>query len=133
MKYGLFVIIATVLIGLAGCASDKKKTDMNSALRFYEKAIKWGNYADTRILTEKPETREILDQYKDIKVISYEVLGQEIIGDFEQLNQVVEIKFYHEQQGAIKTIRDVQVWLYNKDRDSWVLKTGLPDFMSVFP
>ncbi|MCI0655289.1 MAG: hypothetical protein L0Y39_12570 [Methylococcaceae bacterium] len=106
---------------------------MNAVLSLYERSIKWGDYADARLLTEKPEPQERLDQYNAIKVISYDVIDQKIVGDFEQLNQVVEIKFYHEQQGTVKTVRDVQVWLYNKDRDTWVLKTGLPDFMSVNP
>ena len=79
----------------------------------------------------QPQAQEQIDPYKEIKVISYEVVRQEIVGDVQQLNQVVEIKFYHEQQAKIMTLRDVQVWVYDDERKTWVLQTGLPDFMSA--
>lgn len=119
-----------ILVGLAGCASDPRQTTMDQALRSYEKSIKWGSFADAQKLIQQPQAQDLLDRYQAIEVISYEVLRQEIVGDFEQINQVVEIKFYHEQQATIKTIRDIQVWIYDEDRVSWVLTTGLPDFMS---
>ncbi|MGH8549913.1 MAG: hypothetical protein ACRERU_15170 [Methylococcales bacterium] len=131
MKNRLLCIVLTILVVTSGCASEKKKDSLESTLRLYERSIKWGSYADAQTLTAKPEAQERLDRYNEIKVISYEVLRQEIVGDFEQINQIVDIKFYHEQQGKIETVRDTQVWIYNQDRESWVLQTGLPDFMSV--
>jgi hypothetical protein len=132
MRNRVLVLILAVLVLMTGCASDKRKTTMDDTLRLYERSIKWGNYADAQILTQKPFTQETLDRYRDIKVISYEVVRQEVIGDFDQLNQVVEIKFFHEQQGTIKTVRDSQVWIYDDERDAWKLDSGLPDFMSAF-
>lgn len=104
---------------------------MDSILRLYEKSIKWGMYTDAQSVVENPEPQELLDRYQEVKVVSYEVVRQEIVGDFEQLNQLVEIKFYHEQQGTIKTVRDPQMWTYDDDRETWVLQSGLPDFMSA--
>lgn len=130
MKKIAIILFFTSLI-LAGCASEQRKTSMDSTLRLYEKSIKWGLYSDAQSVVEKPEPQELLDRYEEIKVISYEVVHQEIVGDFEQLNQIVEIKFYHEQQGTIKTVRDPQVWIYNDDREAWVLESGLPDFISA--
>ncbi|MCI0666450.1 MAG: hypothetical protein L0Y43_00170, partial [Methylococcaceae bacterium] len=127
----LSAFAVTILAVIAGCASEKKMESMDTTLRLYERSIKWGSYADAQSLSAKPEPQERLDRYKEIKVISYEVLRQEIVGDFEQINQIVDIKFYHEQQGKIETVRDTQVWIYDKDREIWVLQTGLPDFMSV--
>ncbi|MGH8475136.1 MAG: hypothetical protein ACRERS_00735 [Methylococcales bacterium] len=132
MKNWVYVMMAAMLIDLTGCASEKKRENMDAALRLYEQSIRWGSYTDAQLALENPQSQEQLDSYKDIKVISYEVKSQEIVGDFEQLNQIVDIKFYHEQQGVIQTLRDVQVWLYDQDRNGWVLKTGLPDFLSVF-
>ncbi|MCI0654844.1 MAG: hypothetical protein L0Y39_10260 [Methylococcaceae bacterium] len=131
MKNWLSAFAVTILAVIAGCASEKKMESMDTTLRLYERSIKWGSYADAQSLSAKPEPQERLDRYKEIKVISYEVLRQEIVGDFEQINQIVDIKFYHEQQGKIETVRDTQVWIYDKDREIWVLQTGLPDFMSV--
>lgn len=131
MKNCPTVLVLIVLIAVFGCASDKKKNDLDVTLRFYERSIKWGSYRDAQSLSDTPVAQERLDQYKDIKVISYEVLRQEVTGDFDQLSQVVEIKFYHQDQGTIKTVRDKQVWTFDDDRDVWVLQTGLPDFISA--
>jgi hypothetical protein len=129
MKSWLFVLVLAILIG--GCATEKRKERLDETLRFYERSIKWGSYAAARTLIEQPVAQERLDRYQAIKVISYEVLRQEVVGDFEQINQIVDIKFYHEQQGTIQTVRDTQVWIYDHDRATWLLQTGLPDFLSV--
>ncbi|MGR9105317.1 MAG: hypothetical protein ACU843_00145 [Gammaproteobacteria bacterium] len=125
------LMVTTVLFGLSGCASDNKKETLDASLRLYERSIRWGNFSDARLLTETPEALERLDPYQGIKVISYEVLRRETVGDFQQLNQTVEIKFYHEDDAKIRTLRDTQVWLYDEKRQTWVLQTGLPDFESA--
>lgn len=128
-KWAVILLVSGLL--LTGCASEKRKTNMDATLRLYEKSIKWGMYADAQTVLENPEPQELLDRYGEVKVVSYDVVRQEIVGDFEQLNQIVDIKFYHEQQGTIKTVRDVQMWIYDDDRETWVLQSGLPDFMSA--
>jgi hypothetical protein len=125
------LILVASFVVVSGCATDKRKESMDGTLRLYEKSIKWGSYGDAQTLTDQPVPQETLDQYGDIKVISYEVIRQELVGDFEQINQLVEIKFYHQQQGKILTVRDNQVWVYDPEREIWRLQTGLPDFRSV--
>ncbi len=131
MRRWVLALVAVLVVSGCATATDKKKQSMDGALRLYEKSIRWGSYGDAQTLTDMPVPQETLDRYEEIKVISYEVIRQDIVGDFEQLNQIVEIKFYHQQQGKILTVRDNQVWNYDKEREIWRLQTGLPDFMSV--
>lgn len=126
------MLILATSVWLAGCGEDPRKQSMSGTLRLYERSIKWGVYSDAQLMVSQPRSREQLEEYADIKVISYEVVQQELSDDLDELKQEVEIKFYHNQQGVIKTLRDHQRWTYDEERKVWELQSGLPDFMSVF-
>ena len=131
MKWRLISVL-TACLGLLGCAEDPRKDSMSDTLRLYERSIKWGEYSDAQLLTTQPATQAQLEEYENIKVISYEVVQHEMSDDLNEIRQVVEIKFFHNTQGIIKTLRDHQVWNYDDERKVWELQSGLPDFMAVF-
>ena len=133
MKKLRVILILAVLAAIIGCASsDKREEGLEAVLRHYERSIKWGSYTEARMMAgEEAPAQEEVDPYKEIKVISYEVISQTIIGDFQEMDQVVEIKFYHEQQAKMRTLRDTQRWVYDQEQKTWVLKSGFPDFLSA--
>lgn len=119
-----FVIVVTA------CSTDKKKTTMDNILRAYEQSIRWNAFVHAQAL-QKKITGPIHEELSEIKVISYKVIKQEISDDFTRLDQMVEIRFYHQQQGKEIKLIDEQTWLYDDDLEIWQLDGGLPDFNSA--
>ncbi len=126
MIAGLLVLLFIVF----GCATEKRRNAIHDTLRLYEKTLRWGAYREAQTL--KLEVRKPLPEgLNEIKVTSYEIVSQSVTEDADQLEQTVEIKFYHEQQGMIKTLMDRQTWVYDDKLDGWFLESELPDFMSA--
>lgn len=127
------ILIAILLLAglLSGCQGEKRKNLMDQTLRLYERSIKWGAFLDAQTLLLEIENPLKPGEMKEIKVTSYEVLQQQIGGDFERLDQVVEIKFFHEQQGTVHTLIDNQTWVYDEESETWLLQSGMPDFNSA--
>ena len=119
----LFVVLA--------CATNKKEITLEDTLRFYETSIRWGEFGDAQALQKEITAPLDPEKYREIKVISYEVIRQEIRNDYSRLDQTVEIRFYHEQQGKVQKLIDRQTWLYDNEQGIWLLDSDLPDFNSA--
>lgn len=130
MKKTAWMLIL-LLFALGGCSTDKKKMQMEDTLRLYGESIRWGQYAEAQ--TVQKDLNHFVDPecLKEIKVISYDVIRQEVHGDFDRVDQTVEIGFYHEQQGMVKKIIDRQSWVYDSEQGIWQLEGTLPDFSSA--
>ncbi len=124
-------LLLVLTIGFGACSTDKKKMDMDNTLRLYEKSIRWGAYGDAQTVQKDLSNFVDPEKFSEIKVISYDVIRQEIHGDFDRVDQTVEIRFYHEQQGTVKKLVDQQTWLYDEDRGIWQLEGPLPNFNSA--
>lgn len=124
-------IVLLFVVAVAACSTDKKHRQMDGTLRLYEKSIRWGDYDGAQ--TVQKESRALIDSkiLREFKVTSYNVIQQEIRDDFTRLNQTVEIRFYHEQQGKEIKLIDEQTWLYDNELETWLLDSGLPDFNSA--
>lgn len=116
---------------IAGCSGAARKMSIEDTLRIYERSIRWSAFEEAQGFQKKIKKPLGQDDLREIKVVSYTVKNQTIKDDFKRLNQTVEIQFYHEQQGTIKTITDKQTWIYDTETEIWQLDDDLPDFLSV--
>ena len=124
-------MIFLLVVSLYGCSTDKKKMQMDDTLRLYEKSIRWGQFAAAQTVQKDLSHFVDPERLKEIKVISYDVIRQEVHGDFDRVDQTVEIGFYHEQQGTVNKIIDQQSWVYDAEQGIWQLEGQLPDFSSA--
>ncbi|GAG03656.1 unnamed protein product, partial [marine sediment metagenome] len=97
----------------------------------YETALRWGRYEIASAFIKNKVTTDIkdnLDGLDQIKISSYKLLGRNVLGNNEEAEQKVEIKFYNIDNMIEKTIIDNQTWIFDKGLENWFLSSGLPDF-----
>lgn len=119
-----------IVVLLGACASIPEELEMlDTTLNNYEKAMLWGEY--NYILTSHkgdkitPKQREQLDS---IKVTSYDVLRSKLLPGGKKFVQLVDLKYFNRSYGVVRSIRVDQEWIYEEDRQAWVLLTPFPNF-----
>lgn len=125
------ISMGLLTVSIAACSGAARQSSIDDTLRVYERSIRWGEYGDAQRLQKEIKKPLGRDDLREIKVVSYTVIGQRMSDDSKRLDQTVEIRFYHEQQGTIKTVTDQQTWIYNTDAKVWQLDDELPDFLSA--
>ena len=128
-KYFLAVWVV-VLVGCTSLNAMKHQDQFNKTSHSYEKALRWGDWvAASSLLDLKGQALDYraIDKLKQIKVTSYEVNELVMSEDALQVNQSVEIQYYHTHEMVEKTLVDRQVWEYRQD-EGWRLVSGLPKF-----
>jgi hypothetical protein len=63
-----------------------------------------------------------------VRVSDYEVLQLAYAEDKQQALQTVRITYFRQDNPRLRTIEDLQVWVFNADKGAWFLKSGFPDF-----
>ena len=122
------VLSAFLLLG--ACASVPEELEMlDTTLNNYEKAMLWGEY--NYILTSHKGNK--LSSYqqeklKAIKVTSYEVMRSKLMPGGKKFVQKVAMNYYNRSYGVLRSLRIDQEWVYEEERQSWVLLTPFPDF-----
>ncbi len=131
-KLRLSVFLLLLLV--PGCASVSDRLTMNKfseASKAYGEAILWSHYEAANLYRKsggaasKPPDFE---KFKNIKVAMYDVKQIDLSEDKRHVSQVVEIKYYKQDNMIIKTVRDEQMWEYDPDENRWYLSSGLPQF-----
>ena len=68
------------------------------------------------------------DDFKDIRVISYQVFEQRFNRAQTEAGATMSISYYHEDTGTARTITDQQTWWYEPNQKRWFLDGDLPEF-----
>lgn len=123
------LFIATIFM-LSGCISDPKMTELEDTLRAYDRAIRWSDYRLVPAFRSKEKVNEklALDTLKFIRVTGYTKKQFSVAETGDEVNQMVEIRYYDENFAKEKIVIDKQKWIYDFDLDRWVLASDLPDF-----
>ena len=113
---------------LAGCAAQDEAHNLDLTLLAYERTIRWGQLYDSHKFQKDPQpvSQQERERLKQIKITGYDLITREHTPG--KYVQVVDIKYYYEDQAVIRTITDTQEWEYVKDKRQWLLLTTLPTF-----
>lgn len=128
------ITLSMLTILLVGCASTMQMVRMERferTSRNYVKAIRWSDFevANSFVKVPQPGTGSPdLQKLKQVKVTSCEVKETVLLGDQTKVLRVLEIRYYKFDNITIRTLRDHQVWEYDKEKKGWYLLSGLPDF-----
>ena len=128
------LVAASLAVFLAACAGLKahdRLARLDSAVKSYAKALRWGHFDTARGFLQPRQTGPSpanVQQLEEIRVTSYEVLNQATRDDSQEAVIVVQFSFYHASSGSVHTIEDDQLWWYDADRNTWRLDGQLPDF-----
>lgn len=136
LKRYLALLLAAILAGglLSGCqtiSERKQATVLEDTLRIYSGTIRWGSLEKAYAFRDpagKDGPDEIPDDLGNIRVTSYEVIQGPTMTDEETAFQTVMIEYLHRDLQVIRRIQDKQLWRYNKEKESWMLASKVPQF-----
>lgn len=113
----------------AACSHDIYMLRMEEQLGAYGTALRWSRFEQALDMLA-PALRVGYDvrAFDYVHVTSYNPLHQQESSDRSVLTQKVEIRYFLENEGAEKSMIDLQTWMLDKEKDKWFLQTGLPNF-----
>ena len=130
LSRSLRVITLLISVMLGACASVPEELEiLDNTLKNYEKAMLWGEY--NYILTSHKGdkiTSYQREKLKSIKVTSYDVLRSKLLPGGMKFVQKVDMKYYNRSYGVLRSIRVDQEWVYEVERNAWVVLTPFPNF-----
>ena len=130
----LRILTFLLLLLVSGCATISDQLVMKEfgeTSKAYGEAILWSHYEAANLYRKSGEQvgkNMDFEKFKNIKVAMYDVKQVDLSEDKRRVTQVVEIKYYKQDNMIIKTVRDEQLWEYDPDEDRWYLSSGLPQF-----
>jgi hypothetical protein len=124
-----------LVLALTGCASVESKErieNLDRSLITYGKALRWGEYEEAALYRLPRDGRPVRsvnrDDFKDIRVTSYQVFEQRFNRAQTEAGVTMSISYYHEDTGTARTITDQQTWWYEPNQKRWFLDGDLPEF-----
>ena len=130
----IFCFLSLSVLSLNGCASKQKQKTLNTfdeRIRLYGRLLRWKEYegAVNMIRHQDESTVEVnLDEYKDLRVVDYEVKKVTMGDDLKTAVVEADISYYFETTNSVQNLRDTQSWWYIEDAETWFLDDDLPAF-----
>ena len=133
MRRVLSILALVSLLLLAGCATQKRSDTLDTTLRAYASAVRWGDFQSATIFLD-PKTRadkmpSALDlaRYKLVQVSGYDAGNGPVPDGENQVRQIVHINLINVSTQSERSIVDRQTWRYDETTKHWWLTSGLPD------
>jgi len=126
----LFSSIALLILG--GCGGimekDRMTETLEATLATYGEAMRWGRF-ETLYRYVHPDKRiGIPENIDNLRIIGYEVLEAPLMRDEKSAEQLVRIRYVHEDRQQLRSLSDRQLWTYDETTNGWWLDSGIPRF-----
>src|ERR687896_599279 len=125
-------LLGLVLTGCASMESKERIESLDRSLITYGKALRWGEYEEAALYRLPRDGRPVKsvnrDDFKDIRVTSYQVFEQRFNRAQTEAGVTMSISYYHEDTGTARTITDQQTWWYEPNQKRLFLDGDLPKF-----
>jgi len=129
MRPAILLFIALFMSGCASVDNSKKTITLDSALRQYERAIRWGEYQAADSLRRQPAgSTADTARFKSIRVTAYNTVGKTESEDRSKAQVDVVIRYYNEYTMRELTITDHQLWEYDPAEKTWYITSPMPAF-----
>lgn len=129
MRPAILLFIALFMSGCASVDNSKKTITLDSALRQYERAIRWGEYQAADSLRRQPAgSAADTARLKSIRVTAYNPVGKTESEDRSKAQVDVVIRYYNEYTMRELTITDHQLWEYDPAEKTWYITSPMPAF-----
>ena len=129
---GWAALFGLVLTGCASMESKERIESLDRSLITYGEALRWGDYEEAALYRlprgGRPVRSVNRDDFKDIRVSSYQVFEQRFNRAQTEARVTMSISYYHEDTGTARTITDQQTWWYEPNQKRWFLDGDLPEF-----
>jgi PBP1b-binding outer membrane lipoprotein LpoB len=124
------LMIALLLSACSTIEKEEKRMSMNNTTRFYEYALRWSDYDAANAMRNPESTIPSPDPatLKKFRVTSYTVVNSLISEDGLILTQIVDMRYYNEENLRERQLTEQQEWVYDAENEIWYLDGPLPAF-----
>lgn len=124
------LMIALLLSACSTIEKEEKRMSMNNTTRFYEYALRWSDYDAANAMRNPESTIPSPDPatLKKFRVTSYTVVNSLISEDGLILTQIVDMRYYNEDNLRERQLTEQQEWVYDAENEIWYLDGPLPAF-----
>lgn len=117
-----------LILSATACATIAEKTRVEKFNETNEQFQQLLLHADYRgaagFLDPEGRTTPIdFDRYKDIKIVSYDIIHSEVGSQGLLVEQEVNLQYFSLARNLVKTVDYRPVWRFNADRKAWFLKS----------
>ena len=130
MSRMLPLLLALLLPACAIVDDSKRNITYDNASRYYENALRWGDYEAAERVRRPAGTPVPLNKadLERIKITGYDVKGYALSEDHNEIRTEVLIRYYNQDHMTEHTITDIQTWVYDPDAKNWFITSPLPAF-----
>jgi len=130
MSRMLPLLLALLLPACAVIDDSKRTITYDNASRYYENALRWGEYEAAEMIRRPAGTPVPLNKaaLERIKITGYEVMGSTPSADHNEIRTEVLIHYYNQEHMTEHSITDIQTWVYDPNAKSWFITSPLPAF-----
>ena len=124
------VLLSLLVIGCASVTEMQRKDMFEQTTDAYELAMRWSDFemASTFLKDRQdPQIATQIENLKQFKVTAYTVKRYIPSKDKTQVLMIADVQFFKINGLIVKNIIHRQLWELDKDKQSWVLTSGLPD------
>ena len=124
------LLIALLLSACGTIEKEEKRMSMNNTTRYYEYALRWSDYDAANAMRNPESTIPSPDPavLKKYRVTSYSVVNSLLSEDGLTLTQIVDMRYYNEENLRERQLTDRQKWVYDEENEIWYLDSPLPAF-----
>jgi len=127
------------VMSISGCGRIEARGQadkLERTVKEYASSLRWSYYREavSYHVTRDGKFAEVdLEEIEKIEVTDFNIISQTIIPSSEEggINEaiiVVEISYYHEDQGTLRVMDLEQIWWYNKEFKAWMIESDFPEF-----
>jgi hypothetical protein len=125
------LLLAALLLAVSGCKtiSDiKQGDDLDRALKAYEAAMRWSDYAAALTYHKWAEGEPVPlpEDFASLRVMEYYVVYPPVTSSDATAQQAVEISYVNQDYQILRKVTDRQTWAYNKDIKRWEITSPMP-------
>ena len=132
VKLKLIIIVFSLLAVSCASVTEMKTMDkFEQSADSYELAIRWSDFdmASSFLKDQQdPEIASQIEHLKQFKVTAYTVKRFLPSADKSQVLIFAKVQYFNKSGLIVKNIILRQLWEYDKEKESWFLTSGLPDF-----
>lgn len=123
------ILMVGIFASLYSCATTDEMDRLDSSVRSYERAIRWGEFGQAKSFHKnEPELSDLERRRLQLYRISgYKVISNDTPNTKNSYIRV-EIKYYRNDRPVIKAITVKQHWKRDEGSQLWYLATPFPEF-----
>ncbi len=125
-------LIILLMLGLSACGSMSDTAyKLDNTMFAYERALRWGDYdvAYSAHINEKgPLSAEQRKNLKRFRLTGYKVTQTKFAADEKHATQLVELRYYNEENVRERSLNHVVEWEYDPAGNHWQITSPFPAF-----